>query len=79
MVTGVVHCSVELPIDTVKSRFQAGSGSYADTFKELFARGGPAGARELFRGYLPWICRAPLVHGVSFTVMATLKPYLDAW
>jgi len=66
IITGVAHCTVEFPFDTIKTRIQTTSNvRYKDVLHF-----------PLFRGYPIWIARAVIAHGTSFCVIANAKPYI---
>eukprot|EP01065_Artemidia_motanka_P047462 TRINITY_DN7445_c0_g1_i1.p1 TRINITY_DN7445_c0_g1~~TRINITY_DN7445_c0_g1_i1.p1 ORF type:complete len:270 (+),score=44.35 TRINITY_DN7445_c0_g1_i1:309-1118(+) len=75
--TGLAHCTVEYPFDTVKTRYQTmGYTSYRSLLSDMFAGGAVRGVAGLFRGYPVWAVRAPLAHGCSFCVIDRVSEYL---
>lgn len=80
MLTGLIHCSVEFPFDTIKTRFQTGNApSYRALLRDMFQAGVASGLRSVFKGYGVWILRAPIVHGTSFASIQFMHPTLNKW
>jgi hypothetical protein len=79
MLTGILHCSVELPIDTVKTRMQTNLAytSYREVLNEMFKDGPILGVRQLFKGYLPWMARAMICHGTGFYLITKARDKLE--
>merc|ERR1712238_125611 len=76
--TGCFHCSVELPFDTIKSRFQTSAAkTYRSLLQDMFDGGLKSGLKQLFRGYGVWMLRAPIVHGTSFLIVERAQPLMD--
>eukprot|EP01062_Namystynia_karyoxenos_P063249 TRINITY_DN56061_c0_g1_i1.p1 TRINITY_DN56061_c0_g1~~TRINITY_DN56061_c0_g1_i1.p1 ORF type:complete len:297 (+),score=54.62 TRINITY_DN56061_c0_g1_i1:79-891(+) len=77
MLTGIAHCTVEYPFDTIKTRFQTmGFSSYRELLGDMFSGGVAQGTSKLFRGYPVWLVRAPLAHGASFCVIDAVSARL---
>ena len=80
MLTGLIHCNVELPFDTVKTRFQTGQyANYRQLLGEMFSGGVASGLWNIYRGYGVWMVRAPIVHGTSFAIVECIHPFLNKW
>ena len=76
-ITGVCHCLVEYPFDTIKSRMQTNLGfrSYSECLSEFMNN--RAELHTAKRAIFPMLTRAVLAHGASFFVIKQFNQLMN--